>query len=180
MSDGLDITTGVRQGDVLSPVLFNLYFNVVIAASMSTHPNAGVKMLYSMEGALVRRRRKMRGQVSFRNLEYADDMALVSDTMDALEDTSRVLNGLCVGIGLKINAKKTKVLAVCPHCAQSAPPRSMQLGDGGEHMEVAEEFEYCGSTISQDYTLDHEIDRQISKVSQTFAASTNCCGAERD
>ena len=31
------ITAGVRQGDVLAPVLFNLFFNAVIAATMSAH-----------------------------------------------------------------------------------------------------------------------------------------------
>ena len=44
-------------------------------------------MLYSMEGPLVGSRRNMRGEVSVRDLECTDDVALVSDTMHALEET---------------------------------------------------------------------------------------------
>ena len=109
-----------------------------------------------------------------------DDVALVSDAMDALEETLMVFNGLCVGMGLKINAKKTKVLAVHPLCAHSAPPKSVQLGDGGEHVEVVEEFEYLGSTISQDCTLDHEIDRRVSKASRTFRSLYRVLWCRRD
>ena len=35
-------------------------------------------------------------------------------------------------------------------------------------MEVVQEFEYLNSTISQDFSLDHEVDRRISKASRTF------------
>ena len=40
--------------------------------------------------------------------------------------------------------------------------------DGEEHLEVVGEFKYSGSTSSQGYSLDHEVDRQISKASHTF------------
>ena len=51
---------------------------------MSTHPSANVKMLYSLEGTLVGSRRKMRDEVSVSDLEYTDDMALMSDLVNAL------------------------------------------------------------------------------------------------
>ena len=37
-------------------------------------------------------------------------------------------------------------------------------------MELVEEFEYLGNTISQDCILDHEIDRWISKGLCTFSS----------
>ena len=67
-------------------------------------------------------RRKMSDKVSVSDFEYVDDMGLVSDTMDVLEEALRVLNGLCVRMGLTINARKTKTLAVHPTCTHSATP----------------------------------------------------------
>ena len=48
------------------------------------------------------------------DLEYADDMALVNKSMNALNDVFRAFNALCMGMGLAISARKTKILTVCP------------------------------------------------------------------
>ena len=78
--------------------------------------------------------------------------------MCVLEEVLRVLNSLC-GDGYDDECKEDKVLAVCPVCSHSAPPRPVQLGDREEHEKVVEEFELLGSTcISHDCSLDHEID----------------------
>ena len=68
----------------------------------------------------------MRGSVLIQDLEYADDMALVSDPMDTLEEVLRSLDSVCSGVGLSISSKKTKILAVLPspHCP---PPRPVSL-----------------------------------------------------
>ena len=95
-------------------------------------------------------------------------MALVSDSMDALEEVLRALNGWSIGMGLTISTKKTKILAVCPANSLNTLPRSVPLGKEHEPVEVVEDFEYLGSTISQDCSLDLEIDRRISKASQVF------------
>ena len=109
----------------------------------------------------------MSSDVLIQDLEYADDMALVSDSMDALEELLRALSALCTGMGLSVNAGKTKILAVRP-TNSCAPPRKVQLRGNEEPVKVVESFEYLGSTISQDCSLDREIDRRIGKASQVF------------
>ena len=168
VSGEFDITTSVRQGDVLAPTLFNLFFDSVIAATLSQHPHSGVRMLYNLGDELVGSRKKMRGSIFLQVLEYADDMALVSDSMDALEEVLRSLSAVCSGVGLSICSKKTKILMIHPSTSVSIQPRAVQLKPGEEPVAVVEEFEYLGSTISQDCTLDREISRRISKASHTF------------
>ena len=73
VSKEFDITTGVRQGDVLAPDLFNLFFDAAIAAILAEHPKSGVKMLYNLGDELVGSRKKMRGEFHVRDQEYADD-----------------------------------------------------------------------------------------------------------
>ena len=129
-----------------------------------------MKLLYGLDGPLVGSRRKLRRELSVSDLEYADDMAMVADSMDVLEEILRGFNSMCEGMGLTISGRKTKILAVRPVCSRSAPPRSVQLADRDERVEVVEEFEYLGSTIAQDCSLDREIDRRISKASRTFSS----------
>ena len=93
-----NITTGVRQGDVLAPTLFNLFFDSVIVYTMASHPNCGLKSPYNLGDELVGSRRKMRSSVLIQDLEYANDIALVSESMDALEEALRALDAVCSGV----------------------------------------------------------------------------------
>ena len=72
--------TGVRQGDVLAPVTFSHFLDVITAANRTQHASLGVKMLDNREDSLVESRKIMR-EVGNQDLEYADDMTLVSDFM---------------------------------------------------------------------------------------------------
>ena len=64
----------------------------------------------------------MRSSVLVQDLEYADDRALVSDSMDALEEVLRALDAVCSGLGLSISSKKTKILAILPSIRHGAQP----------------------------------------------------------
>ena len=108
--------------------------------------------------------------ISIRDMEYADDMALVCDSMNALEQVLRALDGLCGGMGLSISARKMKILAVHPVNCCSAPPRAVMLGEEQEPVEVVLEFEHLGSTISQDFSLDVEVNMGGLARPHTFSA----------
>ena len=117
LSEEFSISTGVRQGDVLAPVLFNLFFDAIVAATLQHHPEAGFKVLYNTGDPLVGSRKKMRHEVVIQDLEYADDMVLVSDSMGLLEELLQTLHSTCAG--MSINTKKTKILAICPSSSQT-------------------------------------------------------------
>ena len=179
VSEEFEITTGVRQGDVLAPTLFNLLFDAVMTSTLIRHPDCGVKLLYNLGDELVGSRRKMRGSVLIQDLEYADDMALVSNSMDALEEVLRSLDFVCSGVGLSISSKKTKILAILPSTSHVAQPRSVQLKPEEEPVAVVEEFDYLGSTSSQNCSLGQEINSRISKHLAHLVPCMGFCGAEK-
>ena len=59
-SDEFAVTSGVRQGCVLAPTLFNLFFDAVIHMAIDDHlEEGGVRIVFNPDAKLVGDRRKM-------------------------------------------------------------------------------------------------------------------------
>ena len=103
------------------------------------------------------------------DLEYADDMALVSSSWSDLEAMIVSLNHQCTDMGLTISWKKTKTLAVLPSpsCQQ---PEPILLSPDAEPVELVPTFQYLGSIASQDCSTGAEVTSRIVKASQVFGS----------
>jgi len=88
MSESFEIKTGLRQGDALSPVLFNLALEQVIR---------DMKDSRSME--LVGNRTL---------LAYADDIVIMGESQEQIVSSTYKLIDASQRIGLKMNEDKTK------------------------------------------------------------------------
>ena len=86
-----DVRTGVRQGDVWSPILFGLVINYILANSV----HGGLDI-----GRLVA------------DLDFADDVALVGVSDSEVQENLHRIEALAEAAGLKINVAKTKNMCV--------------------------------------------------------------------
>ena len=84
---------GVKQGDVLSPLLFNFYIDDLVQAfnNNATHP---VSI----------------GNTSLSILLYADDIVLLSESKSGLQQCLDILSKYCMSWKLHVNTCKSKVL----------------------------------------------------------------------
>ena len=81
------------------------------------------------------------------DLEYADDMALLSDNWLDHHNDGFPIN-CCKKLGLAISCKKTKTLAVLPsECSDIQTPVSIYLVPGDEPIDVVSHFQYLGSIV---------------------------------
>ena len=115
---------------------------------------------------LVGNRKQMREQFLIPDLEYADDMCLLSNSMDELEEMLLDLDQSCNQMGLSISARKTKILSITSN--QQESPRRVTLQSADEAVDVIEEFEYMGSVVTSSCELDREISTRIRKASNIF------------
>lgn len=93
VSEKFTSNCGVKQGDVLSPTLFNLFINGLNDELniSSTNP---IKL----------------GNLNISSLMYADDIILLSESQEGLQKALDTLNNFCISWKLNVNKQKSKIV----------------------------------------------------------------------
>ena len=84
------------------------------------------------------------------NLRYADDTTLMAESKEELQSLLMKVKEESEKVGLKLNIKKTKIMA-------SGPMISWQID--GETVEIVSDFIFLGSKTTADGDCSHEIKR---------------------
>ena len=92
-TDNIDIGKGVRQGCILSPLLFNIYPENVMREALEEWERG-----ISIGGRMVT------------NLRYADDTTLLAGTKEDLIELVGRVRRACERAGLYLNVGKTKMM----------------------------------------------------------------------
>ena len=128
-TDWFQIGTGVCQGCILSPYLFNLYAEYIMRNTGLEEAQAGIKI----------------AKKNINNLRYADDTTLKAER-EELKSPSMKMKEESDKVGLKLNIQKTKFLA-------SGPITSWQTD--GQTVEIVTDFIFLGSKITVDDDCSH-------------------------
>lgn len=126
LSNSFSCLSGVRQGDVMSPNLFNIYINDLPSIFASDNDSPKLKDVY------------------VHCLMYADDLVLMSLSEDGLQNKLNKLDAYCKEWGLEINSKKTKVMAMS-NSNEDAPNRIMKIDDA--NLGWVNSYRYLGILI---------------------------------
>ena len=95
MSNPIQVRMGVRQGCVLSPLLFNLYSEAIFQEALED-----VEMGVKVNGVWIN------------NIRYADDTVLIADNIHDLQQLVNKVGEQSKAMGLNINIKKTKFMII--------------------------------------------------------------------
>ena len=136
-----DILTGVRQGCILSPFLFLTVIHFLMRKTVDGR-DYGIPW----------------GTGRLPDLDFADDIALISNSSLALQDMTCELQDNAAKAGLRISADKTKAMAV-----ENTQAPSMRMEN--KDIETVEHFQYLGSNISREGDADYDIYTRIGKAS---------------
>ena len=167
-SESFSISNGVKQGCVLAPVLFNLFFTQVLHHAVRDL-DLGVYIRYRLDGSLFDLRRLTAKTKTMERLIlealFADDCALMAHQETHLQTIVDKFSEASKMFGLTISLGKTEVL-LQPAPDSNPPPPCITID--GTQLKNVDTFKYLGSTISSDCTLDSEIAARIKKASQAL------------
>lgn len=142
LSEQFHTERGVRQGDGLACLLFNL----------------------ALDGAVRRAKIQLEGTVfnkSVQLLAYADDIDLIGRSLSAVKEAFISLEKAARDIGLRVNEEKTKYM-----CTETELLN--QITVAGHTFEGVDSFVYLGSQVDRNNNMQSEIKRRIVAANRCF------------
>jgi hypothetical protein len=132
-SKSFECDVGLRQGEILSPILFSLFIEDL---ENSLQENV-------CDGIIIE-------NITLFLLLFADDAVLLSETPDGLQRSLDTLAQYCKEWGLAVNCEKTKIMVF----KRGPIPTNVQWTYEGKVLEIVGQFNYLGTTFSSGGTYN--------------------------
>ena len=157
LSDGLlqpfTTTTGVKQGCIFSPTLFNLFINKICEIfDESCKP---VKI----------------NNVNVSCLLWADDLLLFSETAEGLQNAINKMNDFYEKLDLKINIKKTKIIIF--NKSGRTLKNKLNFTFNGQNLEITDQYQYLGIKLRPSGGLNFAVQELHDKASRAWFGISN-------
>ena len=163
ISSPFPINGGVKQGCILAPTLFGIFFSMLLRKAFKDC-SEGVYLHTRSDGSMFNlarlRAKTKRREVLIKELLFADDAAITSHTQEGLQSMLDSFSTACKEFALTISIAKTQVMGL----NVLSPP---ELYLDGQLLEAVDVFPYLGSIIAANASLNPEIKRRIAKASST-------------
>jgi hypothetical protein len=156
ISDHVLVKSGLRQGDALSPILFNLVLERVIREINVN--NQGFKLQDS----------------SIELLAYADDVVLLGESQESLKNIFLKLEKAAAKVGLQCNEGKTAYM--CVDRRKLHQPANI-LNIGRFNFNKVQQFKYLGTIVTENNDVAKEVAARIQTVNKCYYGLAKILGS---
>ena len=144
-TDFFPVRTGVKQGCCMSGLLFLLIIDWVMRQTVEGE-RTGIRWNFT---------------TMLEDLDFADDIALLSSTMNHIQRKTTNLEENAARVGLKLNARKCKIL-------KSNSKSDANLTVSHSDVEEVDSFMYLGANVTKDGGSTADMKKRIGLASSTF------------
>ena len=144
MSCPFKVSNGVRQGGILSPLLFNVYVD-----------DLSVELTASRVGCNI-------NEVFINHLIYADDTVILAPSPDALQKLIDICFKFADNNEMVVNEKKTYVMCVKPKSLKKLRVPNVYLN--GKPLSFIDKHKYLGVIFSEHQSDNDDIGRQTRSI----------------
>ncbi|KAK6763033.1 hypothetical protein RB195_023654 [Necator americanus] len=147
-----EVVTGVRQGAVAGPFLFNFAIDDIMPRTVDQCP---ADIVLAPSGC------------PLTDLEYDDDVVIFAEGSTKLQLVVNLVSKLDAAFGLRLRPDKCKQMWI------SSRPRT-GIRVGGQPIELVDEFCYLGCTLKNDGSYERDVQQRCANASSAFNSLTKC------
>jgi len=151
VSDQFLIRNGLKQGDALTPMLFNFALEYAIR-----------RVQVNQDGL------KLNGK--HRLLAYADDVNILGGSIHTVKENAETLVAATREIGLEVSANKTKYMVMS---GDQNAGRIHSVRIDNSTFERVEEFKYLGTTLTSQNSIAEEIKSRLRSGNACYHSVQN-------
>ena len=162
------VKQGLRQGYVLAPLVFNIFFAVIINVA-PTRFKADKGMMDALAHLGKKRGAGGRGEATVGEsvlatplwgMLYADDAGVVSQSPEQLRKMMGVIVVVCAAFGHTISEAKTEIMCLRGK-GMPESTATFSIEAAGQVYNQTNEFVYLGGNVNHNAELSIEVDRRI-------------------
>ena len=139
LSRTFGVANGVKQGGILSPILFNLYMDLLLERLKSTGVGCHVEGIFV--GALA----------------YADDLTILSPSLQSLQSMLNVCQDFGEAFSVSFNPNKTQCIQFC----RGKEPGSYNISLDGKLLQWVKHVKHLGHIVSYDLSEANETNSKV-------------------
>ena len=151
VSEEFTIETGVKQGCVIAPYLFNCLIDHLMRRLLN-RCSVGIQL----------------GDYQLTDLDYADDIAIIAPSACVLQEALMILQEEANLVGMQISWPETKLMAITPN-----PTSHLPLKICNTEVLFVDSFTYLGSLITNDGSSSRDITSRIAKAASAVYRLSN-------
>jgi Reverse transcriptase (RNA-dependent DNA polymerase) len=175
-SNTFELIVGLKQGSVISPILFNIFFGAIIKAiNLRLDGENGIMLKYRHGNDIFYNPYLQKGHRTYKvlitDLLFADDAAFISHSESGLQSKMDIVVEVVSAFGQLVSIKKTEVLLVQPRvCKGVEKLPDPRITIDGQVLKVVSKFKYVGSMQNTTASVTDEINTRVQRMAMAYKA----------